>query len=60
MAIVNDIAIAMTIAMAIDIALADATTVVIVHPYQEEKNLNVFFCSRFGYERALESPRKMC
>ena len=37
MAIVNGIAIAMTVAMAINIALADANTVVIVHPYQEEK-----------------------
>ena len=36
MAIVNDIAISMAVAMAIDIALADATTVVIVHPYQEK------------------------
>ena len=38
MAIVNDIAIAMTVAMAIHISLADATTVVIVHPYQKEKS----------------------
>ena len=36
MAIVNDIAISMTIAMSIDIALADASTVVIVDPYQEK------------------------
>ena len=48
MAIVNDIAIAMNVAMAIDIALADATTVVIVHTYQE-KNINIYFCSRFLY-----------
>ena len=40
MAIVNDIAIAMTAPMAIDIALADATTVVIVNQYQEK---NFFF-----------------
>ena len=33
MAIVDDIAIAMTVAMAIDNALADATAVVIVPPY---------------------------
>ena len=39
---------AMTVVMAIYIALADATTVVIVHPYQE-KNLNICFCSWFGY-----------
>ena len=32
-AVVNDIAIAMIVAMALDIAFADATTVVIVHPY---------------------------
>ena len=37
-----DIAIAMTAAMAIDYALADATTGVIVHPGQERKNLNMF------------------
>ena len=48
MAIVNAIAIAMTAAMYIYIALADATTAVIVHPYQE-KYLNTYFCSRFGY-----------
>ena len=41
MANVKYMAIAMTVAMAIDIALANATTVVIVQPYQE-KNLNIF------------------
>ena len=40
MANVNGILIAMTLAIAIDIALADATTVVIVHPFQEEKKKN--------------------
>ena len=35
MAIVNDIAVAKTVAMAIDNALADATAVVIVPPYQD-------------------------
>ena len=50
MAIVNDIAIAMTVAMAIDNALADATAVGIVPPYQEEEEENGFcFCSRFGH-----------
>ena len=34
MAIVNDIAIAMTVPLAKHIALVDDTTVVIVHPYQ--------------------------
>ena len=42
MAIINDIALAIFAAMAIDIALADATTVVIVHPYQEKKKNNIF------------------
>ena len=36
MTIVNDILIAMTVAMAIDNALADAFVVVVIHPYQEE------------------------
>ena len=36
MPIVNDIAIALTVAMAIGINLADATAFVIVHLYQEE------------------------
>ena len=38
MAIVNDIAIAMAVAMAIDISLADATRVDIVHPQEEERS----------------------
>ena len=42
MAIINDIAIAIFAAMAIDITLADATTVVIVHPYQEKKKKYIF------------------
>ena len=37
MAIINDIAIAMTVAMAIDSAWADATSVFIGHPYKEKK-----------------------
>ena len=52
MAFVNDIAIAMIVAMAIDIALAGATTVIIVHPYrvnQEEEKFKYNFCSRFEY-----------
>ena len=36
-----DVAIAMTVAMAIDNTLADATPVVIVHPYQEKKLSNM-------------------
>ena len=36
MPIVNDIAIALTVAMAIGINLADATAFVFVHLYQEE------------------------
>ena len=40
----------MTVAMAINNVLADATAVVIVHPYQERKsNYGLFFCSRFGH-----------
>ena len=44
--------IAITVPMAIDNALADATAVVIVHPYQEKTvKIWCFFCSRFvhGY-----------
>ena len=46
-----DIAISMTVAMAIDNTLADATAVVIVHPYHEKKKskYSFFFCSRFGH-----------
>ena len=40
---------AMTVAMAIDIALADATSVDFVHPYQEEEKIIIFSCSRFRY-----------
>ena len=36
MNVVNDIAIAMTVDMAIDNALAYAFLVVVIHPYQEE------------------------
>ena len=44
-----DIAIAMTVAMAIDNALADATAVFIVHPYQDKSKYGFFFCSWFGH-----------
>ena len=43
MAVVIDISIAMTVATAIDNALADATGVVIVHPYQEKEGQNMCF-----------------
>ena len=42
MDIVNDIAIAMTVAMAIAIDLADATTVVIYCSSIPRKNINMF------------------
>ena len=47
--IVNDIVIAMTVARALDTALADTRMGIIVHPYQEEEKNYVYFCSMFVY-----------
>ena len=45
-----DIAISMTVAMAVDNALVDATAFVIVHPRQENKYINiVFFCVHYYF-----------